>query len=85
VLAREEVGPDVVQPVALPVAPEAVEQDVQAEPEVAQQEVRAGEQAEPEVEQQEVRTGEQAVPEVELPVEQLVVVVRPLAWALCPA
>ena len=50
-LAEEQMLPEV----ALPVAPEAVEQDVQAEP------------------------------EVELPEEQLVVVVRLLAWARCPA
>ncbi len=80
-LAEEQMLPEV----ALPVAPEAEEQDVQGEPEVAQKEVRAGEQAEPEVAQKEVRAGEQAEPEVALPEEQLVVVVRLLAWARCPA
>jgi hypothetical protein len=91
VLAEEQMLPEV----ALPVAPEAVEQDVQAEPEVVQKEGQAepevvqkevrAEQAEPEVAQKEMRAGEQAEPEVELPEEQLVVVVRLLAWARCPA
>jgi hypothetical protein len=72
VLAADQARPEV----ALPVVPEAVEQEVRAEPEVLQQAVEQEVRAEPEVLQQEVRAADQVVQPV---------AVRLLAWALCPA
>jgi hypothetical protein len=80
VLAGEQVGPEVVQPVALwgePEVEQAEPEVVWAEPEVLQ---RVALRAAPEAAEQKVRGEERSEPEVVQPV-----VVRLLALALPPA